>query len=345
MRKQGLIIILGVIIAFSFIQSTAAHVPLFMEGGHSLDEAVPIENPTKSWVIYSLIHEAAEPHYFYFDLPAGARIRLMLMVPIPEANIGFRPELALMGNGLTNLSTPPPYLEIPDGAEVMILEPTTPHPEYEGFTPTSFSQLYDLDIVAPTTGRYYLAYYEPNMPGNFAIAIGYEESFSFIEWVTIPFTVLVTHLWNHQTPVGLLAPVLITLLLGLSLIFWRFPDLRTKNQLLSWLGISTGLLFIASGVFVFYQMALALLLVPISGQIGITILFAALPIILGIFTIRSCVSNDWQHEPKQRVILFVLSVLALFLWAGWIIGPVLLMVTAVIPSVQLVLTHQTPAST
>jgi hypothetical protein len=316
-----------------------------MEGGHSLDEAVLIENPTKSWVIYSLIHEAAEPHYFYFDLPAGARIRLMLMVPIPEADIGFRPELALMGNGLTNLSTPPTYLEIPSGAEVMILEPTTPHPEYEGFTPTSFVQLYDLDITAPTTGRYYLAYYEPNMPGNFAIAIGYEESFSFTEWVTIPFTVLVTHLWNHQTPAALLAPVLITLLLGLILIIWRYPALRTKDQLLSWLGITTGLLFIASGVFLFYQMGLALLLVPVNVQIGITILFATLPIVLGLFTIRSCVSTNWQQQPRQLFILFVLSILALFLWAGWIIGPVLLLITAAIPSVQLALTRPNPMPT
>ncbi len=344
MRKRGLIIILGFLIVFSLIQTTAAHVPLFMEGGHSIDEAVPIENPTKSWVIYSLIHEAAEPHYFAFDLPAGAHIRLMLMVPVLEAAIGFRPELALMGNGLTNLSTPPGYLEIPSGAQVMILEPTSPHPEYEGFTPTSFSQLYDLDIVAPTTGRYYLAYYEPNMAGNFAIAIGYEESFSFVEWVTIPFSVLVTHIWNHQTPAGLIAPVLITLLLGFLLIFWRFPALRTRAQLSSWLGITTGLLFIASGVFLFYQMGLALLLVPLNAQVAITIIFATLPIVLGVFTIRSCVSTDWQHQPRQLIILIILSLLALFLWAGWIIGPVLLLITATIPSIQLILARRTTAA-
>ena len=345
MRKRGLIVILGFVIAFSLIQTTAAHVPLFMEGGHSLDAAVPIENPTKSWVIYSLIHEAAEPHYFYFDLPAGARIRLMLMVPIPEVAAGFRPELALMGTGLTNLSTPAAYLEIPSGAGVMILEPTTPHPEYEGFTPTSFAQLYNLDIIAPSTGRYYLAYYEPIMAGNFAIAIGYEESFSFVEWVTIPFTVLVTHLWNHQSPVGLVAPVLITLLLGFVLLFWRFPALRSKEHLLTWTGISAGLLFIASGVFLFYQMGLALLLVPVNAQIGITILFATLPIVLGVFTIRNCISSDWRHQPRQLIILFVLSLLALFLWAGWIIGPILLLITAIIPTIQLVLARRVPVPT
>lgn len=345
MRKRGLILLLGFILAFAFIQSATAHVPIFMEGGHSLDDAVPIENPTKSWVIYSLIHDAAEPHYFYFDLPAGARIRLMLMVPILEADQGFRPELALMGNGLTNLSVPPAYLEIPAGAGVMILEPTSPHPEYEGFTPTSFAELYDLDIVAPTTGRYYLAYYEPSGPGNFAIAIGYEETFSLLEWVTIPFTVITTHLWNHQTPAQIFAPILISLLLGFLLISWRFPTLRSKDHILTWLGITAGLLFIASGIFLFYQMTMALLLVPMNFQVGITILFGILPLVLGVLTVRSCVSTDWTHRPRQFIILVILSVLALFLWAGWIVGPILLLITVGISSVQLLLARRKPVPT
>lgn len=345
MRKRVLIFLLGFFITFSLIQTVAAHVPLFMEGGHTLDEAVPIENPTKSWVIYSVIHEAAEPHYFYFDLPEGVRIRLMLMVPVPEADLGFRPELALMGNGLTNLSTPPAYLEIPSGTGVMVLEPSFPHLEYEGFTPTSFARLYSLDIIAPATGRYYLAYYEPTMPGNFAIAVGYEESFTFIEWVTIPFTVITTHLWNHQTLVILFAPVLVTLILGFLLLIWRVPALRTKDQLLAWMGIVAGLLFIASGIFIFYQLVLALLQVPLNAQIGITIFFGTLPILLGIFTIRSCLSTDWTHKPRQLFLLLILGILALFLWAGWIIGPILLLITAVIPSIQLLMTRRVSEST
>jgi hypothetical protein len=345
MRKRGFLLVLAFLVAFSLIQPAAAHVPLFMEGGHSLEEAVQIENPTKSWVIYSVIHEATEPHYFYFDLSAGARIRLMLMVPTPEAILGFRPELALMGNGLTNLSTPPDYLEIPSGANVMILTPSILNPEYEGFTPTSFTELYDLDIAAPTTGRYYLAYYEPTMAGNFAIAIGYEESFTFQEWVTIPFTVLVTHLWNHQTPGTLIAPVLITLLLGFSLLVWRLPTLRTKDRLLTWIGITAGLLFIASGIFIFYQMSLALMQVPPNAQIGITIAFGTIPLVLGALTVRSCISTDWFHKPRQLLLLIVLSILALFLWAGWMIGPILLMITAIIPSIQLVTRRRTLTST
>ncbi len=337
MRKRGLIIILGFIVAFAFIQTTAAHVPLFMEGGHSLDEAVPIENPIKSWVIYSLIHEAAEPHYFYFDMPAGEHIRLMLLVTVPDGNLGFRPRLALMGNGLTNLSTAPDYLEIPSGAQVMILEPSTPHPEYEGFTPTSFYQLYDLDLVAPTTGRYFLAYYEPNMPGNFAIAFGYQEIFSFTEWVTVPLTVITTHLWNRQSLVTLLVPVLLSLIIGLGLIFWRYPNLRSTKHLITWSGLLTGLLFLASGIFLLYQMGLALLLVPANFQIAITLIFAALPLLFGGLTLRSFLSTDWQNQPRQLLLLYALAILSLFLWAGWILGPILLLITATIPSIQLLL--------
>jgi hypothetical protein len=345
MRKRGLFIILGFILAFSLIQTTAAHVPLFMEGGHTLSEAVLIENPTKSWVIYSMIDEIDEPHYFYFEMQAGQRIKLILNVPVPDGIRGFRPRLALMGNGLTNLSTPPTSLEIPNGVGVMILEPTTPHPEYEGFTPTSFYELYELDMTAPTTGRYYLAYYEPAMTGNFAIAVGYEEIFTFDEWVTVPLTVLVTHIWNYQSPVTILAPILITFILGFILLFWRYPTLRTREHILTWLGISAGLLFIASGVFIFYQMGIALLQVPLNPQIGITIVFGVLPIILGIIAIRSCVSPDWTHKPRRLLLLNILGVVALFVWAGWIFAPILLIITAIIPSVQLILARRTLTTT
>jgi hypothetical protein len=341
MRNRGLVILVGFLVAFSLIQPTAAHVPLFIVGGHSLDEAVPIENPTKSWVIYSTIDEIDEPHYFYLDMLVGERIRLMLMVPIPDGDQGFRPRLALMGDGLTNMSMPPGTLEIPSGAQVMILEPESLIPEYEGFTPTSFYVLYDLDILAPSTGRYYLAYYEPVMAGNFAIAVGYQETFSFIEWVTVPFTVLITHLWNHQAPLTIIAPILMTFLLGLVLIFWRYPRLREEPQLLTWLGNIIGLSFIASGVFIFYQMGIALLQVPVSPQIDITIIFSAIPIILGLLTIRNFVSIDWQHKPRQLIVLFILAISALFLWAGWILGPILLMLTTAIASIQLFLEYRT----
>ncbi len=341
MRKRGLVILVAFLVAFSLIQTTAAHVPLFMVGGHSLDEAVPIENPTKSWVIYSTIDEIDEPHYFYLDMQVGERIRLMLMVPIPDGNQGFRPRLALMGDSLTNMSTPPGTLEIPSGAQVMILEPESLIPEYEGFTPTSFYVLYDLDIQAPSTGRYYLAYYEPVMTGNFAIAVGYQEIFSFTEWVTVPFTVLITHLWNHQTPLIIIAPILMTILLGFVLIFWHYPHLREEPQFLTWMGISIGLLFIASGIFLLYQMAIALLQVPANPQIAITIVFGAIPIILGLLAIRRFVLVDWQHKPRQLIVLFVLAISALFLWAGWIIGPILLMLIAAIASIQLLLELRT----
>ena len=343
MRRRALLVLVGFLLVFSLMQTAVAHVPLFMEGGHDLDDAVVITNPTKSWVLYSTIDEIAEPHYFYFDMHAGQHIRLILNIPVPDGARGFRPRLALMGPGLTNLSTPPVYLEIPTGAGVMILEPTTPHLEFEGFTPTAFLELYDLDLSAPTTGRYYLAYYEPTMTGNFAVAIGYEETFTFVEWVTVPLTVLITHTWNYQTPLTLLTPLLLTLLLGFLLLYWRYPILRTRNQFLTWLGLTAALLFIASGVFIFYQLVLALLQVPANLLIGVTFTFGSLPLVLGFLTLRTCLSAEWTQKPRSLIVLLILSVLALFLWAGWILGPVLVMITATLPALQLLLAHQTPA--
>ena len=138
--------------------------------------------------------------------------------------------------------------------------------------------------------------------------------------------------------------MLITVLLGLVIIYWRGPTLRSRTHLLSWIGVTAGLLFIASGIFIFYQMALALLQVPANALLGIPIIFGSLPIVLGLLTIRSCISPDWTQKLWHLLGLIILSVLALFLWAGWILGPVLLMITAILPALKLLLTRRTAQS-
>jgi hypothetical protein len=132
---------------------------------------------------------------------------------------------------------------------------------------------------------------------------------------------------------------------GLILLFWRYPHLHTKRQVLAWLGITAGLMFVASGVFIFYQMGLALLLVPANPQVGITLVFGTLPIIIGLLTIRNCLVPDWTQRPRQLLYLFIFSVLALFLWAGWIVTPIFLIIITLIPSIQLVIARQASTST
>ncbi|MFX1265574.1 MAG: hypothetical protein ACFFH0_09365, partial [Promethearchaeota archaeon] len=181
MNRRLLILLASIALIGLLTNSVSAHVPVAPEPGETLDTAVELVNPTKSWVVYSDLHEGEEPHYFRFQIEQEERIRLTLMIPISQDPLEFRPVMALMGPGLANEGVAPDYLETPESGGVVIVESGTPHPEYEGFTPTSFYSMANLDIVATQTGTYFLAVYEASSGGRFAIALGYIESFNIDE--------------------------------------------------------------------------------------------------------------------------------------------------------------------
>jgi len=308
------------------IPSIAAHVPISAQDGETLETAYYIEEPTKSWVIYSNLHEGAEPQYFAFNIEAGMRIRMMLAIPIHSDPNAFQPSIALMGPGLSNSSSIPSYLEIPESAGVMIFDSESATLAYEGFTPTSFYEMIQLEILAPLTGEYYFAVYEPNEGGSFSVALGYVESFTLEEWVLVPFNVMMIHQWNGQSLLMILAPMILTIILGLTYLLNRRNEFPILENPMSWFGIVGALSFIGSGVTIFYEMIIAAL-ASANLQLIITIIFGLLPILLGYYTIRIMVTENWHDQKARRFRLLALGLIAPFLWAGLLIGPALVILS------------------
>ncbi|MFW9870401.1 MAG: hypothetical protein ACFFEL_12315, partial [Candidatus Thorarchaeota archaeon] len=172
------------------VPNIVAHVPISAQDGETMETAFFIEEPTKSWVIYSELHEAGHPKYFAFEIDAGTRIRMLLSIPVTVDSSSFNPSIALMGPGISNSSSIPGFLEIPESSGVMIIESESATPEYEGFTPTSFYALIDIDMHAPATGEYYFAVYDESNEGSFSVALGYVETFNLNEWLFVPFSVM-----------------------------------------------------------------------------------------------------------------------------------------------------------
>jgi len=315
------------------IPSIAAHVPISAQDAETLETAVFIEDPTKSWVIYSDLHEGADPQYFAFETEAGTRIRMMLAIPvIADPNV-FQPSIALMGPGLANSSSIPSYLEIPESSGVMIFNSESAVLAYEGFTPTSFYEMIQLEVIAPITGEYYFAVYEPNIGGAFSVALGYVETFTFAEWVFVPFNVMIIHQWNGQSLLMILAPMIITIVLGVAYLLPRKEEFRELENAVSWIGAIGALLFIGSGVTIFYEMIIAALY-SVDLQVIITFIFGLLPILLGYYTLRISTTENWQDQKAKRIRLLVLGLIAPFLWAGLIIGPVLVILSSLLSTVK-----------
>lgn len=325
-------VIYGLTILFALaliIPVTVAHVPISAQDGETLETAFFIAEPTKSWVIYSELHEATDPQYFAFEMDAGTRIRMLLSIPVTADPAEFTPSIALMGPGITNSSSIPGYLEIPESSGVMIIESESATPAYEGFTPTSFYALIDIDMQAPSTGEYYFAVYDPDSGGSFSVALGYVESFTLTEWLFVPLNVMTIHQWNGQSILSILVPMIATFVLGMILLLNRRNDLKELESGVSWIGAVGALLFFGSGITIFYQIALAALF-AIDLQVIISILFGILPILLGVFTIRIVLTENWQKTRSKQIRLLLLGIIAPFLWAGLLIGPVLVILSAIL---------------
>lgn len=94
-----------------------------------------------------------------------------------------------------------------------------------------------------------------------------------------------------------------------------------------------GFLYIGSGFIIFTQMGIALSQSALTSSVVVTIIFALLPIILGIALIRVALRARGEVTMHARIKMAALGVVGLFVWAGLIIGPVLTVVASLLPSV------------
>jgi hypothetical protein len=235
----------------------------------------------------------------------------------------------LIGPGLVNSTPAPDYLEVPQGDGYVIYDEFSLHQEYEGFTPSAFFELHDIDTTIPETGTYYLAIYDPAEHERYALAMGFQEVFTFDEWILVALNVIAIHLWEGQNILAILSPWIITLFLGIMFYSRRGKEWDIENDVLTWAGITSGLLFIGSGFALVYQMLWALLQVAANSQVIITLLFALFPILIGIATLRG-LRAGWKNDTSSILKLALLSGLAVFVWAGILMGPTLLLLVSII---------------
>jgi hypothetical protein len=237
--------------------------------------------------------------------------------------------LVLIGPGLINSTTAPDYLEIPIGSGYIIYDHQTSHPEYEGFTPSAFLKILDIDITIPETETYYLAIYDMMKTERYALAIGFQEVFTLEEWILVPINIIFIHQWEGQNIFFILAPWIFTLFLGIIFYSRKVRELEIDNDALTWMGIIAGLLFIGSGFALIFQMVWALLQVPINVQVIITILFALFPLLIGITTLK-ILKKGWKDNKNSPFKLILLAGFAVFTWSGLLIGPGLLLLVSLI---------------
>ena len=324
------VLLVFVLVSLVFMPRVFGHAPLMPGSNESLAMATVVSDPTKSWAVYAELHEGGEAQYYRFDIGEGQRIHVGLLKSTAPDEGDFVPGLVLMGSKVTSQGTVPEYVEIPQGAGSMVVEGKNPiRATYEAFAPSAFYQLADLELDAPSSGTFYLAIFENSRGGHYGLAIGDRESFTLSEWILTPLSIISIHEWSGQSLPLTFAPAAAVLVLGIATLISRRRTANSPRTLFQLMEAAAGLLFLASGFTVIFQMLLALNLAPLGLDAIVTIVLAVIPIIMGIFAIRFALRKT--GNVRTRVSVAILGMLALFAWAGFIVGPIFAIVSSLLP--------------
>ena len=242
------------------------------------------------------------------------------------------PDMIVMSPGpsgnIEGLSLP---VTVPSGYNAEVIKGQKPvDAEYEPFSPAAIFNVasYAKNITRP--GTYYVAVISPADETQYSIATGYLEEFSLFEWVLVPVNLINTHLWEGQSIIAILAPFLAIIILGLILITRRERDNRIKKPLSFWLATIAGLCYLGAASIVLVQMFRVLMVTGFSAGVIVTLILAFIPIMLGIWILRISRST-FPLSKKDRFSLGIIGLLGLLCWAGLIIGPVIAIISALVP--------------
>jgi hypothetical protein len=331
--RRALIILFAVLAIGTLLTPVvSAHSPVFPGNNTSLNSAYVVNDPTKSWALYTTL-PPGKVQYYRFDITQGQSISIQLYKNTEASNLGFVPSFVLMGPGLTSNGTVPLNVTVPPGASSIVMQGQ--HPDkatYEGFGPGSFYDLGSVEVKAPATGTYYVAVYDAANGGAYGLAIGDRETYTPTEYVLIPYNVFQVHLWEGQNLLVILAPLYLTVIVGLGILVMRSDLHASLRSPFTLLGALAGLIFIGTGAYTLAQMLIAISRSSVESEAIITLIFVLVPVILGILALRVALRRREQTGIWPRVAILVLGVVALFAWTGLYVGPALALLASIMPA-------------
>ena len=319
-----------VVLVLTFVATPAlAHVPAFPGDNTDPDRALAVPDATKSWSFYDRL-ERGQVKYYRLTLRDGQRLRFGTFTP---ANSEFTPSVVLMSESLNRTDRVPSGMTVPEGMGAVVFEGDRPDTAtYEPFTPSANYHTVSVERTVEEDGVYLLAVYASgNASGPVGVTIGYEEEFSPTEYLTVPFDLVRIHLWEGQHPLVVAGPWLVTLLGGAVLLHVRRRDDWTVPMMCYGL-IGAATLVLGTGVSALVQVGIALSSIGPTAGMLVTAVFIAVPAVCGAWVLRCALRDDLVMGFRTRIGLAVAGVASLVMWAGFIIGPAVLLLAAVVPT-------------
>ena len=177
--------------------SAFAHKLIPTDGSNNdIVSALEIPDPIVSWAMYEELSNNVL--YYKFDAKKGDKLFANIVIPKLDGLEDFSPSLVFIAPTFTiNLITELKVLDstesfpfpIPDGYDAIVFDydGVLPSKEfYEPFGQITYRERQEINLVVPVDGTYYLAVYDSSGNyGKLALAIGYVEDFSAIDFMTV----------------------------------------------------------------------------------------------------------------------------------------------------------------
>jgi hypothetical protein len=324
------------------VTTVLAHSPVFPEENHGPSTAYEIDDPAKSWAIYTWLEREGVADYYQFTVSKGEKIQVSLIVPDNPARSGFLPAFTLIGPSITQHDTVPDYVEVPMDYGTIVVNGTDPGKAvYEPFTPGWFYELGTLTMNAPSDGTFYVAVFNPELHENahnhvhenngYAIIVGYVEEFTIMELILIPYRVHGIYVWEGQNQFTIFIPILLVIIIGGVITYRRSERDKHPRGLSKWLATVGGLAFLGTAAGTIYQIVFSFTRTGITTEAFITLAIVIVSIILGLLALRYALRSKPKLTIWRRVGLLLIALVALFAWSGLYLGPSLLITAAILP--------------
>jgi hypothetical protein len=310
-----------ILIILSLTACVSGHSPILTGGNEGIENAVHIDDPLKSWALYGTFPDAGSVSYYAFSLEKGDRLWFSVFTPENDA---VYPEAVVIGPGIGSGGELSACVFVPENNGYIVIPGKFPDfPDYEPFTPAANYQWLKYEYIADVPGTYYIAMVNNGTgPGNYGLAVGYKEEFTLSEWVLIPLSIANVRIWEGSSPAFVVGFPLFIVWIGLLYLF-RFKREPVQINPKTVPGVSGGLLYIAGSVFMLIQGGIALYKTGFQASFGVTAIFILIPLILGFLILRYMV----KPIRYQGIKLLLLGALGLVVWAGYVAGPVLVILS------------------
>lgn len=326
LEKRRLFAWLGAICLLLLLAAPVlAHVPVTGGDNDTPATATVVDNPTKSWALYDRL-DADGVAYVRATFEAGDRLYAATYTPDRE----LQPAIVVMSPRIDGQPALPDSVTVPDGYGAILVQGPTGEPELEPFTPGAYFFTAEIDRQVPAGGEYLLAVYdERGRAGPVGLALGRNEQFTPIEYLTVPIDVLAVHAWEGDSPAVVFGPAALIVVLGLV---WLRPRIaRRDERLRRWaLGLSA-IGMGATSASLAVQLGISLAMAGVSPIALLPTLLIAVPAALAVWLARLATLPRLALSWRRRVGVGLAGAVGLLTWAGLLVAPLLAILVALVP--------------